>query len=180
MKLGDPKVQEQWLVQDIPHRLRAVLANTAELKLSLEKLSVPPELQMKMAAFCVEMAMWEGRHSAVRWLIEFVGVSADGDAKATKSRRRKARESAKANRRFEDDVDIMDLPGGEYFDLESPDAILLGEVSHACSKATGHPTFGSGHKSLDHQRLVKAALVVGGHLKRTVYAKAEKDEVALF
>lgn len=125
-----------------------------------------PDDAAKFKKFCEEMGMWEGRHAAMMWLIEFIGVVSSEAGSPIESNRRKGRK----NHAF--DVDVMDLPGGEYFDLHDKNATLLAEVWKGCKQATAHATFGSGHKSLARDRLTQGLLIVRAHLERTVYKKA--------
>ncbi|HEY0863894.1 MAG TPA: hypothetical protein VGD97_07315 [Lacunisphaera sp.] len=167
MKLGSQKEQTEWLGQHIPHRVRACLAGSPDLWRLLNQQAANPEEGSKKYEFCRDMAMYEGRHAAVRWLIEFVGVSSwpDGRPRESAARRNKGQ-----GKQF--DVDIMHLPGGRYFDLAHKDAKLLAEVWLASTQATSHPTFESKHPSLAGGRIVTAAKVVMDHMARTVYATA--------
>lgn len=171
MKLGTPKEQNEWLGQHIPHRIRASLAMSQVLERMLEAQMSDPEKRRLKTQFCLEMAAWEGRHAAIRWLIEFVGVTGDDSGKAVESPRRRNRKRGGKNQRPHD-VDIMDLPGGDYFPLGSKDADLLGQVWKGASQATGHATAASKHPSLARDRLSKAALIVTNHLEATVYKAA--------
>lgn len=119
-----------------------------------------PENKKALEQFCRDMAMWEGRHAAIRWLIEFVGVTADKDGKPKRIGKRSF------------DVDITDLPGGTHFDLNHPDAVVLAKIWKGCSQATSHPTFGSNHPPLELPNLNKAVDIVIQYLIKTVYAHA--------
>ncbi len=88
------------------------------------------------------MAAWEGRHAAARWLVEFVGVAADKDARPKRSSSRQAREDGKP-KKGSHDVDICDLPGGKYFPLTGSDAETLARYWKGVSQATSHATNGS-------------------------------------
>jgi len=171
MKLADPIDQSDWLNQHITHRIRAAVAGTPYLEQLLQNASGTTEEKRQKAEFCRDMAMWEGRHAAVRWLIEFVGVVADQSGKPIPSKRRKKKGD------FIHDVDISDLPGGNYFDLQDPKAAMLAEVWLGCSKATAHATFGSNHPSIARDRLVEATRIVAAHMEKTIYAKAGKSVV---
>lgn len=166
MKLKAPSIQKEWLEQHIAHRLRASLAGSPFLWQLINQQHASAEEGAKKYDFCRDMAMFEGRQAAVRWLIEFVGVSADSKGNPKESQIRRNRKG----KQF--DVDIMDLPGGEYFDLNHKDAKLLAEVWLGCSQATSHPTFGSNHPSTARDRVVHATRIVVEHMQRTIYAAA--------
>jgi hypothetical protein len=168
MKLADEEKQRAWLNQHIPHRLRAGLAQTTALDEMLELQVSDPIERLRKAQFCLEMAAWEGRFAATRWLIEFVGVKLDKNGKPARVRDEK-------NRKREHDVDILDLPGGEYFPLGSDEAVLLAEVWKGCSQATSHATDGSEHPSISRDRIAKAVLAVVHHLEATVYKQAGRS-----
>lgn len=178
MKLGDATTQADWLDQHIPHRLRAALAQSNFLSALLAAQIKDEKKRAEKEAYCLEMAAWEGRHAAVRWLIEFVGVTGDDSGAPTESGRRKGRVKQTKGKglasKFAHDVDIEDLPGGKYFDLADPRAAVLGAVWKGCSQATAHATAGSGHPSIARDRLSEATQIVIQHLGATAYAKAGK------
>jgi hypothetical protein len=166
MKLSDPVVQADWLSQHIPHRLRAALAQTTLLESMLAAQISDERERAKAAAFCLEMAAWEGRHAATRWLIEFVGINANQAGNPIASPKRRGKTNHKH------DVDVTDLPGGTYFDLADPDAVVLGAVWKGCSQATSHATSGSNHPSIARDRISEAVTIVVKHLQSTAYASA--------
>lgn len=168
MKLSDPATQTDWLGQHIPHRLRAALAQSTLID-SMLATQVPDEVERKkIETFCLEMAAWEGRHAATRWLIEFVGITGDASGKPVPSPRRAGRSN------HAHDVDVTDLPGGAYFDLADPDAAILGAVWKGCSQATSHATSGSNHPSIARDQISRAVTIVIKHLQTTAYAAAGK------
>ena len=65
--------KEEWLMQHVPHRVCAALAWLP----MPEKWAVPrPNLPNKdFGVWCVDRCVEEGRKAAMRWLIEFVGVT---------------------------------------------------------------------------------------------------------
>lgn len=169
MKMHDPAVQADWLGQHIPHRLRAALAQSTLLS-SLLAAQVSDEAERKkVETFCLEMAAWEGRHAATRWLIEFVGDTADKEGGPVESPRRAGRSN------HAHDCDIIDLPGGKYFDLTEPDAAILGAVWRGCSQATSHATVGSAYPSIARDEISRAGMIVISHLQATAYAAAGRN-----
>lgn len=163
--MSNPANQHEWLRQDIPHRFRAAVAGTKYLE-DLLRTQIPDEKERaKTQAFCSDMAVWEGRHAAVRWLIEFVGVCADKNAEPIATKRRRG------SRTHKFDTDITDFAGGSYYPLEGESAKLLAMVWLGCTQATGHPTIGSNHPSIARDRLVEATVLVSEHLNKTIYAK---------
>ena len=162
MKLQDPKVLSDWLGQDIPHRLRAALSLSPLLEeMLLKALPDDPQAREAKAKFCLEMGAWEGTFVATRWLIEFVGVNGDAAGNPIESRRRMERRlppNKKPRHGF--DVDIMDMPGGDYIDLTTANAKQLGAVWKGCSQASAHATHGSNHPSIARDRLTDALRIV--------------------
>jgi hypothetical protein len=177
MKLQDPKVLSDWLGQDIPHRLRAALSLSPLLEeMLLKALPDDPQAREAKAKFCLEMGAWEGTFVATRWLIEFVGVNGDAAGNPIESRRRMERRlppNKKPRHGF--DVDIMDMPGGDYIDLTTANAKLLGAVWKGCSQASAHATHGSNHPSIARDRLTDALRIVVNHLQRTVFNHAGRQ-----
>ena len=166
MKLNDLSAQSEWLGQHIPHRLRASLAQTVMLENMVAAQYPSKKERAKKLKFCLDMAAWEGRHAATRWLIDFVGVNGDSNGSPTESSRRKGKKA------HVHDVDITDLPGGVYFPLGTSDAELLGAVWKGCSQATSHATSGSNHPSVARDKISQAVLVVVRHLNDTIYKEA--------
>ncbi len=173
MKLDDPQKQHEWLTQNIPHRLRASVAGTMLVSQLLQTVE-SEEMRQKTEAFWNDMAIWEGRHSAIRWLIESIGVTGNGDARPMSSGRRRATENGTQPTQ-EFDVDICDLPGGRYFPLDGEEAQLLAQVWKGASQATAHATEGSNHPSLARDRLVRAVTIVARHLDETVYRQVGQN-----
>src|SRR5207245_5941130 len=68
--MTNPAQEEKWLVQHIPHRVRACLAH---LPLQEELVRNSSEDQKrKITQLCVQSAVHEGRMVGIRWLIEFI------------------------------------------------------------------------------------------------------------
>jgi hypothetical protein len=107
-----------------------------------------------------EDAIWEGRLAATRWLIEFVGVSADGNGMPKW-----------ASPHPPHDARITDL-GGRAFDLTLPDSVTLAKVWLGCSQASSHATHASGHPPVNEQEITAAMKIVMAHLDQEVYSCA--------
>lgn len=167
MSLEDPTKQADWLNQHIPHRIRAALGGTELLEYILYQLPLTAEEKNSKRDFCRDMAMWEGRHAAVRWMIDFVGINSDKEGKPKPTARRLGK-----GRKY--DVDINDLPGGVYFDLTSSEALVLSKIWQGCSQATSHPTEGSNHPNIEEPQLRTAIDILIRHLKKTIYADQSK------
>jgi hypothetical protein len=65
--------QDQWLVEHIPHRLRACLPFLT-LQEELMPDTADEKARQNITGFCLVTAALEGRMVALRWLIEFVGI----------------------------------------------------------------------------------------------------------
>lgn len=115
----------------------------------------------KTAFGCFGDAAWEGRMSAMRWLIMFVGI----------------RNHPKENRPIEwelgqpTDVRIDALPGSALFTPAQQGADILAQMWERCSKATSHATDNTGHSSPDEPHLAEALFLIIQHLEATIYAK---------
>jgi hypothetical protein len=178
MKLADPKVQTDWLVQHVPHRIRAALTWTNYLEKTLPELPLPPDQMIERAGFFSGMAVWEGKHAAMRWLIEFIGITSNDSGEPNDPRKVRKKKQKMSHARF--DVDITDLPGGEYFDHTNDDAKFLARIWKGCSQATGHPTHGSKHPSISKPELEKALLIVMNHLRQVYAAGGQNLQSCVF
>lgn len=162
-----PPDTNQWLDKHIPHRVRAGLANSDLLKGHLG--SVPqfarPSREHKIAWRCITDSLWEGRLAAIRWLIEFVGI------KGTRTLPPQVK-VAKKDPDCPDDIRIDDLPNGDPFPANDPDAQKLANFWSGCSKASGHATDKSGHPPLENADRDEVMGLLMRHLDNTIY----KDE----
>jgi len=155
----DNAAQNAWLTTHIPHRIRAVIAR---LPLQEELLkSISAKDPQKIKERCEGNSIWEGRLVAVRWLIEFIGVTQDKNGKPVRPKRRNPTGA---------DVSIERIAGGALFDLQSSDAIVLARVWKGCSQASSHATHASGHPPVDEVTIDSALRIVIAHLDRTIYA----------
>ena len=171
MTLSDADVQV-WLEKHIPHRIRSVLAITKRLESRIGALPQWPvqSPSEKIARHCETDAIWEGRIIAMRWLVEFVGLTED-----------KAGTAIAKVRRYPTDLLIQDLPGGIPIAPGTSEATALAKVWKGGTQGTSHPTHNSGHPPVNEQELDAALAVVIDHLDRTVYAEPPRKvlDVAL-
>jgi len=149
------KEQLEWLVQHTPHRIRAVLPRLPmkapwQLDWALGAVSVS-------ASICWQQAAHEGRHSSMRWLLEYIGIikSKSGYVRPAPLR--------------DHDTRIDALKGGLLFAASRPSADFLADIWLGCTQATGHPTQGSNHPDITYPRLAEALHVAIDHLQSTVY-----------
>ena len=181
--LADPRVENEWLYQHIPHRIRASLALTPRLGKILDATGLYSELKANAWRDCAAMGAWEGRLAATRWLIEFIGIVFDEATKLPKSheqlRKQKIRDREK-KLAGQFDVDIEDLPGGEYFPIteKQDDAAFLAATWKGCSQATSHATSGSNHPLVSLSELERAQVLISEHLNRTIYSPKGTDCLA--
>jgi hypothetical protein len=180
MKLSAPGDQAEWLNHHLRSRVQASIAGTQYLKEYLDSGAGTPERNQRLLTACFNQAVWEGRHAALRWLIEFVGIQANAKWEAVSTMKRQATEDpsnaklAEKMKKKRFDVDIMDMPGGAYFSLHGPKAKLLAEMWLGCTQATSHATHGSNHPDPKEPRLSETAGILAEHLQKTVYANAKQ------
>jgi hypothetical protein len=113
----------------------------------------------------LHVALVEGRRVAMRWLIEFVGVG---------GRDKQGKVGPPVERKLTD-VRINMIDGGTPIDLDSAEAEILADVRRGCEQASGHPTRGTNHPTVDDAALDKALRIIVKHLERTIYAGRARD-----
>jgi hypothetical protein len=158
----NPEEQDQWLAEHVPYRIRASLTGL-DFQNEFMPLDANKETRVKIVLHCRESSVSEGRIAAMRWLIEFVGVALDSKENVCRPRRHKS------------DVAITQLPEGKQFDLESHEAKFLSKVWKGCSQASGHPTQGTNHPSVDVKTLDEAIRIIIRHLEGTIYASGTRN-----
>lgn len=175
MNTPDPYLD--WFVQHIPHRVRSALAGTEMLALKLQErfgkenvrtAGIEPRIKCQadsVALYCVDNAVWEGRLTATRWLIDFVGVSSGKNGKPSKP----------AQKPHDWRIDKMGAP---LFPLSGTDAQKLADVWLGCTKATSHSTRGSGHPPVDPAELNAAIAIVLVYLEKNLYAPRGRSILA--
>jgi hypothetical protein len=155
--------QVRWLAEHIPHRIRATLPGLPmPPPWNLGEIHVVP--QETTALRCLLNSSWEGRMTALRWLIMFVGIQQD-----------KAGCAVEAKIKVPFDMRIDALDGGILVTPSNSDADKLAKVWRGCSQATSHATDGSGHPPVDEQHLAEALGIVIRHLESTVYRVARRS-----
>lgn len=152
--------RQKWLTKDIPHRVRAVLLGIRHMR---GEWNLHFDFPNTVAGHCAEDGVHEGRLSAMRWLIMFVGI---GVSTGTPSR---------ANLHRDTDVRIDQIDPNALFPLNDSDAIKLAQVGLGCSQATGHPTQGTNHPSVNEEALSAALTIIIAHLQNTIYTQAGLD-----
>ena len=164
-----PQDQEKWLQRDIPHRVRACLAFTKRLDdlIGLPKWPANTRAE-QIARRCATDAIWEGRLCAMRWLIEFVGLTEDKHHKPI------VRNKTKAN-----DFRIDDLPGGVLIRPSSREAQTLAPVWKGGTQGSSHPTHLSNHPPVNNHELAAALEIIVDHLDKTIYASAPQKVIDL-
>ena len=157
-----------WFVQHIPHRVRAAISGTEMLVLKLQERFGKEKVRTagfearitsqadSAALLCVENAVWEGRLTATRWLIDFLGVSSDKHGKPSRP----------AQKPHDWRIDKMGAP---LFPLSGASAQKLADIWLGCTKATSHPTRGSGHPPVDPNELNAAIAIVIEYLDKNLY-----------
>jgi hypothetical protein len=155
-----------WYVQHIPHRVRSALAGTEMLVLKLHDRFGKENVRTagfdaritsqadSVALHCVDNAVWEGRLTATRW---------------------NSKPSRPAVKPHDWRVDKM---GAALFPLAGADAQKLADVWLGCTKATSHPTRGSGHPPVDPTELNAAIAIVIDYLDRMLYVPKGRSILA--
>ncbi len=163
-KLNDAEVKE-WLLKNVPHRVRASLAITKRLETLLTSLPQWPvkSKNERIARRCETDAIWEGRLVSMRWLTEFVGLTEDKNGNPIR------RPKTKPN-----DFGIDDLPDGVAIDLNSAEAGKLARFWKGSTQGSGHPTHQTGHPPVNECELDEALDIIMKHLDKTIYSKCSK------
>ncbi len=160
-----------WLWQHIPFRVTAAIAGTT-IETEWASSEGPITLPLGVRFVCFNDAVYQGRISAARWLIEFVGlqeVAKKGIGPTpSESRAAKAHERGGPTTEF----GIGMLPGGTFLRPDHPDAAFLARTWKGCAQAISHPTRDTDHPRVDPETLTRALRVILPHLDRTIYAHA--------
>jgi len=131
-----------------------------------ENALVDPSLrtdQDKIYWRCLTDSIWEGRLSATRWLIEFVGIQDKNGNPAACTEKRNG------------DVRIDAFNGGCLLDPSTANARCLADVWKGCTQASSHATDCT-HPSVDDRTVLPQALkIILDHLQNTIYDKACKN-----
>jgi len=157
--------KEDWLMQHVPHRICAALAwLPMPGKWAVPR---PPDLPNRdFRVWCVDRCVDEGRKAAMRWLIEFVGVTLDRNDEPAPT---KPHENGKS-------VTIGQV-GGIMFDTKTKrqDARKLAKIWQACTQASLHPTADTNHAPLEPDDLANALCIVIDHLETALYRPRGRD-----
>lgn len=149
--------RKEWLQQHIVTRVYAVRADIPQLNKRRHAIA-PENVAERLLYEYWFHAAWEGRHAALRWLIEFV-LEPTADQKKCK---------------HDDDLRIASL-GGKSIPLGSLTAKKLKLLKRDLHKATGHPTHKSGHEEMTEGRIREAADIITRHLQLELYDRAKPD-----
>lgn len=165
----DGTAQTEWRHANIPHRIRAA---GARLDLSHSILGVyayfdppTPTEELKIYRRFETDSIWEGRFAAMRWLIEFIGISQRRDGKPGRPSRKDG----------SPDVRIDQFDGGWLFQDKHQAADFLAAIWKGCSQASSHPTHDSHHADISEAKLAKALALIAQHLQDTVYNHAGEE-----
>jgi len=149
----------EWLFWHIPYRVRCFLA----------KQTSP---SCDYACQCQIDAIGEGRRVAIRWLVEFIGISGTDPAKPTRPQQHPGDIRINSYGSKEDDL---------FFDPETrPDALTLSLAWKGSTVATAHSTRGASKTTpalLVHQGEQKDAFdIIINYLNNKLYIKATHGE----
>ena len=160
----DNTEKEAWLMQHVPHRVCAALAWLP----MPEKWAVPRPTDLpnrNLSVWCVDRCVEEGRKAAMRWLIEFVGVTFD--AKKNEAVPPRPHPNGKSV--------TMAQVGGINFDTKRQDARKLAKIWEACTQASLHPTADTNHEPLKKRDVAGALCIVIDHLETALYTPSGRD-----
>lgn len=114
----------------------------------------------KFHIYCIGRSIDEGRKTAMRWLIEFVGVAMDRNTKRPKKPTIFCEH---------EDVSIEWFGPDKLFDLNHRDALILANAWKGCTQASMHATIDTAHPPEDPKVLSKALAIVIKHLEKHLY-----------
>jgi len=160
--------QNRWMFDHIPYRVRVAISRLNDLDDSILgvkafiKEPVPESQEQAVYRRCETDAIWEGRLTAIRWLIEFVGV---------KQRRKDGKAiRCDVDQKEGSDVRITHIQGGIFFDLtKEAEAQRLANIWKGCTQASSHAT-NANHLPVDDKTAAEALKIVLRHLQETIYA----------
>ena len=150
--------RQAWFRQHIKSRVFAMMSKPSLLRAQIDQLP-DDSMEMRFRLECLLQAAREGRQAAIRWLIEFVGVGPVHGKEVTPPKKRKH------------DFRIDDM-NGALLDLSTNSALKLAQLREDISKATAHPTRGSGHETVSEERIKEAAEIIVEHLFKEIYQPA--------
>jgi hypothetical protein len=158
--------KEVWLVQHVPHRICAAL--TWLDMPGAWAMPNPPDMPKTgdFHVWCLNRSVEEGHLAAMRWLIEFIGVTLHHTGKPVPP---KAHLNGKS-------VSIEQVGGPIYPITSNPDAALfLAKVWQACSQASLHPTTDTKHMEVPPAKLARALEIVIDYLQSALYGPKGRD-----
>ena len=169
--------RETWLTQHIPNRVGAAWVwlpgMKGEWKWKLRR-RLPPAIEHgdfsenadRNQVWCICRVVEHGQKAAIRWLIEFVGVSLGEDGKPRRPANRDCDVSIQS---FADAEDDLRIP----LDANNPssNARILARVWKGCSQSSVHPTDRTNHPRADGPQLAEAFQIIVEHLEEKLYRK---------
>jgi hypothetical protein len=160
--------QASWLGQHIPNRVSAAWVWLRELHGEWEWKGQERDDFDKNAdpnhVWCIGRSVDHGRKTAMRWLIEFVGISLNSDEKPVRPTRRDKEVSIQS---FVADRSDLQIP----LDRDNPSskAWILARVWKGCTQSSLHSTFKTSHPREDPQALAEAFTIIVEHLQAKLY-----------
>src|ERR1019366_6895391 len=119
----------------------------------------------KFHIWCVGRSVDEGRKVAMRWLIEFVGVS-----------RNELKQPDIPNYKPKD-IWIEHINHGKLFDLTDSNAQKLADAWLGCTQSSTHSTRNTNHPLVGEKELGEALKIVIEYLEKNLY---EPNNLTLF
>jgi hypothetical protein len=170
-----PDERKSWLNDHLPNRVGAAWVWLPDLKGDWEWKSHRDfaENADRNQVWCIGRAAEHGQKTAMRWLIEFLGVCFDS----------KKREPCRPARR-RTDVSIQSFVD-DGSDLQivldkadrSSEAWILADVWQGCSQSCVHSTIRTNHPRADPPQLAKALQIIVEHLQRKLYGSESLSRI---
>jgi len=155
--------QPEWLDQHVRSRMMAAFAPAETVRAWHDTARSVGATRAADTLALVLQGAFEGRHVALRWLIDFAGIRDYNEKEEYEEADPLGRGTLHA-------VRITNLDGGQPI----PYSKELDVIWVALTKATAHPTRDSKHEPIPADRLYKAAEVLRRHLQDTIYKTVNK------
>ena len=121
--------------------------------------------------WCIGRAAEHGQKAAMRWLIEFVGVSLKPNNKCEGEPERPNIRGVNTDVSIQSFVDDgSDLQIALDKNNKSTKAWILARVWNGCTLSCVHPTFNTDHYRADPTQLAEALTIIVEHLQEKLYA----------
>jgi len=172
-----PIEQEAWLSQDLPNRVGAAWMRLTEMKGEWEWKQHPKKPSVdENQVWCIDRAAELGQKTAMRCLIEFVGIALSPENKKKNKKGIPCRpyeydcNTDVSIQSFVADGSNLEIPL-EPLDIQdqSSKAWVLAKVWKGCTQSCVHLTFKTNHYRADPPKLAVALTIIVEHLQAQLY-----------